>query len=616
MTDAEESVSRRRFLQATGGTAAAVGLAGCTGGNDDAGGGGGGDGTETAATNTTATTDGTTESGGEGTPEGTLNLVNATMDTLDPVAAADTASGEVIQQLYDGLTNYVNGTTAVEPLLAKGFEASDDYTTYTFDLQKGATFHDGSEVTAEDFVYAFERLAGSENSRRSYFILDSLSVEHDTEGEEYKPGSLAVEAVDDYTLKLSLSKPFHATTEMLSYSSFAAVPQGIVGDVEGHDGQVRYEQFATASPTGAGPFEFETWEQGTEAEVSRYDDYYDGDANVERIHWQIISDPNAAYNYGQNRNSDVVSIPTSKYDPSKVQVEETDDKGRKFGTYGPLRNGETAQYMAAPQIGTYYAGFNMQAVPKPVRQAFAYVLNQELMVDQVFKGRGQPAYHLTPPPIFPNQNYEQHAEEYPYGYGESNIEKAKQVMEEAGYGPNDQFELNWTQYDSNTWESMAKILRDQLSAAHVSMSIEKAPFSTLLKRGRNGNLEAYSLGWIADWPAPDNFMQLLNPPQTDTSSSDAIMYTNWSSETGSAAEAAESAYNEIVDNLAPTDAANRARNEATLAMEEANWEDVSVAPVYHSVDERFYYDWLEIEPFGGMGPSRQKYTDARITNGE
>jgi peptide/nickel transport system substrate-binding protein len=313
-----------------------------------------------------------------------------------------------------------------------------------------------------------------------------------------------------------------------------------------------------------------------------------------------------------NRNADVFGIPTSKYDPDDISVEETDETGRKFGTYGPVRNGQTVNYMAAPQIGVYYAGFNMEAVPKPVRKAFAYVLNQQLMVDQVFKGRGQPAYHMTPPPIFPNGNYQQHAEEYPYGT-ETRIEKARQVMEEAGYGPNNQFELQWTQYDSNTWESMAKIIRDQLASAHVKMNIEKAPFSTLLKRGRNGNLEAYSLGWIADWPAPDNFMQLLNPPLTQTGTGDAIVYTNWSSETGSAAGTAEDAYDRITNNLAPTDQAGAARNEATIAMEEANWEDVSILPVYHSIDERFYYDSVDIEPFGGMGPSRQKYNDATVS---
>ena len=489
----KSNMSRRSFLKATGGAASAVAITG----------------TAAAESSETRQDDGS----------GTLNLINATMSTLDPIKATDTASGTVIQQMFDALMNYPDGRIEVEQQLAQSYEISDDFTTYTFQIKEGAPYHgDFGEVTAQDFVYSWERLAASENSRRSYFILDSIGVQHDTDDEDnYVPESLAVEAVDDYTLEFTLEEPFHATLPMLAYTSFAALPEGIVGDIDGYDGEMEYQTFATENPIGAGPFQFEAWQPNDQAEVSRFDDYHGEAASIETINWRVITDANARYTYAMNRNADVFGIPTQFYDPSKVSVEQTDDLGREVGTYGPVRNDATLNYLGVATINAFYIGFNTDAVEKPARQAAAYAMNQQSIIEEIFKGRGQAAYHFTPPNIYPSDPdaYDQHAQEnYPYGYGESQLDQARQVMEEAGYGPDNQYEFTLTHYEgSPTWNSVAKLLRDQLSSAHISMTVESAPFSTLLERGRNGNLQAYTLGWIMDWPAPDNFLQLLNPPR-------------------------------------------------------------------------------------------------------
>lgn len=590
-------VSRRVFLRSTGSVAAATAVAGC--------GGGGESGAATGSEN-----EGTEER--EPDPDATLALINSTMTTLDPVASTDTASGTVIGNVFDGLLNYPDGTAEVEALLAADYGTDDDFTTYTFSLTD-AQFHNGDAVTAADFVYSFYRLAFSDNSRRTRFVLDSLGVTQPEAGE------LGVRAVDETTLEIQLEEPFHAVLEMLAYSAFAAVPEGIVGDIEGYEGEMAYETFAGSEPIGAGPYEFEDWTQGTSADITRFDDYHGGDVSNGGIHWDIIEDDQAAYNHAMNRNADVFGVPTPQYEPSKVSVERTDDRGRKHGTYGELRNGRTANYLAVPEISVFYVGFNTAVVPKPVRRAFAYATDQHLLVDEVFKGRGEPAYHFTPPSIYPGgaEAYEEHARSaYPYGYDEDRLDTARRIMEDAGYGPDNQFRIQWTQYESDTWRQMAGILRDRLASAHIQMEIGQAPFSTLIERGRNGNLEAYTLGWIADWPAPDNFLQLLNPPQTDTSSDAPVSFINWSTDTGGAAERARRAYETVESNPEPTDSAQGTREEAYLEIEGANWEDVGMLPIYHSLGERFWYDWVDIEPTGGMGGSRQKLDDVIVSGHE
>ncbi|NEU59081.1 ABC transporter substrate-binding protein [Halorussus sp. MSC15.2] len=609
MTDTD-NVSRRRFLQATGGAASAVALAGCTGSNDDGG-------KET-------TTNGTTTGGDVDKPgddANVLRLINSTMTTLDPVKSTDSASGTVIQQVFDGLMNYPNGQIDVKGQLAKGHEVSDDYKTYTFKLKEGAKFHDGTEVTADDFVYSFERLAASDNSRRAYFILDSIGVTHETDSDgNYKPGTMGVSAEGDYTLKLELSQPFHATLEMLAYTSFAAVPKGIVGDIDGYDGKMSHKKFATKNPVGAGPFSFDNWESNTEAKVSKFEDYHGSTADVDGIHWNIMSDSEAMYTYGTvNQNADMIhgdQLPTSHYNADKVSVKKTDDQGRKVGTYGKTTSGATMKYTGVSTINEFYIGFNADAVPKPVRKAAAYALNQKEAVEKVFKGRGQESYHFTPPSIYPGgpDAYNKHAKEnYPYGYNETQLKKAKKVMEDAGYGPDNKASFTFTVYQSSsTWPELGKLLRDKLASAHIDMSIQKTPFSTLTKRGRQGNLEAYSLGWIMDYPAPDNFLELLYPPRTDTSKDAPLSYFNWSGT--SASKKAKQAWEKVQNNPKPTESAKKKRNEAYVAMEEANWQDVVLLPAYHEISERFTYDWVDVPRFGAADFSRQMYNNVKLSS--
>jgi peptide/nickel transport system substrate-binding protein len=609
MTDTD-NLSRRRFLQATGGAASAVALAGCTGTDD-------GDGEE-----------GENEQSG-----GQLNLINSTISTLDPVKSTDTAGGAVIQNVFGALMNYPNGEVEVENLLLDDYEVSDDGTTYTLNLKQGVQYHgDHGEVTAGDVVYSWRRLAESKNSRRHYFILDFVGVTHETrtitytdeEGEEHettaaKPDTLGLEVVDDHTIEMQIEEPFHAVFELLAYTSFSVIPEGLVGDIEGYEGDMEHSEFATENPVGTGPFQFDTWESDNEAVVTRYDDYHGDTANVDSIHWNIMSDQDAIYTYGiQNQNADMVTnaqIPTSQYDPSKVSVDETDDVGRKVGTYGPTSSDATMDYTAFATINAFYMGFNTDVVDKPIRKAVAYALNQQEAVEQVFKGRGEKSYHFTPPSIYPGgaTEYTSHAEEnYPYGYDESQLDKAEEVLQEAGYDSDNPASFTFTVYESSDeWADLGKLLRDKLQSVNVEMEIERAPFSTLLQRGRNGELEAYSLGWVMDWPAPDNFLQLLNPPQTDTSQSAPVSYINWSDT--DAAEQATEAWEQVQNNSGPTDEEKEAREEAYVDIEEANWEDVGFLPTYHRLEERFKYEWVDCPRFGGGSTSRQKYNSVTLS---
>ncbi|WEL18643.1 ABC-type dipeptide/oligopeptide/nickel transportsystem, periplasmic component [Halorhabdus sp. SVX81] len=333
-----------------------------------------------------------------------LSRTSGTFSSLDPIASGNTESGRKIMNMFDAPMNYVNGTTEVEPLIVEDYSVSEDLTEYEFTLKEGVEFHgDYGEVTAADVVYSFRRLVESDNSTNTYFPLSVLGIEHETDDDgNVVPGSTAVEATGDYTFTISLASPFGYALEVFAYSAFSVVPEGIVGDIEGHDGEMAWEEFST-SPVGCGPFVFESWQEGNGGEftATAFADYHGETADFD-IHEAIITDDNARYQYLNNENADVAGIPTPQYDPELATEESTTEDGQVRGSYGPLDNGKTVNMSSTPGINTYYIGFHMEKVPKAVRQAMAYVLTREDFVESVFKGRGEAAYHLVPKQVFPD----------------------------------------------------------------------------------------------------------------------------------------------------------------------------------------------------------------------
>lgn len=623
----DSSLSRRKFLTATGGTAAAVAVAGCGQGNGNGGGNGNGNGNGNGDDPTPTEGDGlvyateaqkaqdawekyqnnqapeqeqarteafvaieeavrddmvllplyhrlgerfsydwasvpkrgslgshrqqlqnaTVDTSSDQKSENVLNLRNAPMSSLDPIQSTDTASGIVIQQMYENLTNYKNGIASrLQNQLATEVEVSDDLLTYTFTLKEGVEYHKGGEVTAADFVYSFRRLAESPNSQRANFVLDELGVEHETETvtvtptaedgepseeERLVPGSLAVEATGEYTFEMTLSSPQPFALDIAAYDSFGAIPEGYVGDVEGYEGEVTQDEFSTSVANGCGPFQLGEWVPDDHAQVDRFDNYHGSVAELDSVHWQIISDDNAYWTAINERNLDVFGIPTTFYNPDNVEAEQ-DDLGRDVGTYGPLENGDTVSYLGVPELTVFYVAWNVPQAPKAVRQAVAYVTDHQQLIDEVFKGRGKPAYSFTPPGMWPEgpDGYNEWVENWPYARNETDRESATQVLNEAGFTSDDPFEITLTTYDSEVFQQFGQITRDKLSGTGVSLNLEKAPFNTLISRGQSGELAFYSLGWIWSWVSPAYGLFGFEPQNTDTSTMPAETngyYLDW-----------------------------------------------------------------------------------------
>jgi peptide/nickel transport system substrate-binding protein len=631
-----EDSTRRSFLAAAG-TGVAAALAGCGGNAPD----------ETATESPTDEPEGGSEDTAtdepEGTPQsgGTLQMMaTGSIQTLDPINAKGSGAG--YNQYNQQLMMFPDGEYPPEPALAQDYELSDDGLTYTFTLREDATFHNGDDVTAHDVVYSFRRLAESENSRNQDDIIgETMTIDHEKEADiappedettldDIVPGTLAVEAVDDYTFEMTLRSAFTWTPFQISGGTFAILPEGSVGDIEGYDGEYSYNEFFSTAgdgPTfaGAGAFQVESWSKGDAITLSAFEDYYGTQPSVDEIVYTVVPDGNARLNRFENGNADILEgMPTASFTPSNVSIEETNGS-KKTGTYD--MGDQTVNYGQIPALTTEYLVFNTLEVPIAVRKAFAYALNQHSVAENVYKGTATPAYHIVPPAAYPTfeegvtagETYTRHAEEgyqsnleeaadgYPYGYGETDIESATQVMEDAGYGPDDTFEITATTISGNSaYSRVFTRLQSKLRQAHIEMDITEASFGTIISQAINGSMEVFALGDGMEYPGPENFLRFLFGGNPST------QFTRWGAE--------DSYYDEELrqttmdawqENYAADDATDESQAEAFQTVEEGNWLSMQELPIVNPASQRFWHQGVDVEMYGVM--ENQTFTDLTLS---
>lgn len=540
-------------------------------------------------------------------------MISSSVTGLDPIQERGSTAVEKISQAYETLTHYPNGVPRLEAQLLDSVELSEDLLTYTFTLKEGVSYHDNpvkSELTAQDVKYSWRRIAESDQSNSAAYLLDFLGVEHETdEAGNVVPDSLAIEVIDDYTLSVTLSEANTAALDIVTYSPFSVMPSGLVGDISGYDGEYTPEQINTDVMVGTGPFEFESWETDSVFRMSAFDGYWGDGPYLDSLRWEILNDPSEIWQYGRDQNADIISVIDTEYDPSLVDAETT-ETGRTVGTYGPIENGETLDYTGVSRLRTFYVAFNAPKVPKAVRQAVAYVTNQAEFIDRAFGGRATEAVSLTPPRMWPGgfDAYQTFRDEHPYGRDEVDTDSAQAVLEDAGYTADDPFELTFTTWSNDAFLEYGSMLQDAFSGLGVSVTVEETSFSNVIARGQSGDLAFHSLGLFWEWADPALGFEYLAPENTDT---DDIpeegngFYLNWNAVDSENADKAQTAWDQIQNNLGPD--GEGARNEAYVEMEEARRDDAVLLPLYHPIVESFRYQWVNGPRVGALGDHRQQY---------
>lgn len=417
------------------------------------------------------------------------DALNANPPHLDPVFATDTTSAEVGYQLFETLVA-IDPEGEVYPLLAESWEVKDNGTKFIFHLRKGVKFHatieggkptanGGREVTAHDWVWTFNYITSPEtNSPRAYFI-DMVKGY-----EEYRNGEAdhlaGVKALDDYTLQIETSYPFAPFIQVLTYNTFVVLPK--------EDVLKWGKKEFNFHPVGTGPFKFEKWVQDEKIVLSRNENYWRKDEYgnqlpyLDGIEFRIIVDHTIEY---------------TEYKLGNIYQTYVDDP-----YYEEAKSGKVGQFFERPQMGTYYYGFNTEKPPfndKRVRQAFNYAINRQAMIDLVMNGRATPAKGVLPPGMF---GYNPDLKGYTY-----DPEKAKALLKEAGYGDGLEVTL---QYNTSTGHKrIAEALQAQFAMVGIKVNLKNVDWGVHLDTIERGEVPFFRMGWVVDYPDPDNFLFVL-----------------------------------------------------------------------------------------------------------
>lgn len=312
--------------------------------------------------------------GGSQTPTApTVLRLNAAInpDSMDPALVASRVPGEIVTTLFESLVR-LDDKGEPAPGIAEKWSVSSDGLTYTFNLRKTAKWTDGHPVTAQDFVYSYERslrpATAAPLASNLYYIKNGIPY---NKGELKDATKLGLMAMDDYTFMTTMEAPTAFWVKLTAFFNMLPV----------HKDTVEGKKDWTTKPEtyiSNGPFKLEKWAPNEEISVVRNPDYWNkGEVKLDRITWKMINDSNTAYQSFLAGELDEVAPPPQL-------------------TAQLIKEGKAKVYPAAR---TDFVRVNNTKVPftnAKVRKALAYSLERTPLVDQVLQGQQKPALGFIP----------------------------------------------------------------------------------------------------------------------------------------------------------------------------------------------------------------------------
>ena len=409
-------------------------------------------------------------------------------NALIPSNTTESEGHQVVSSLWTGLVEYAADGAVEYTGVAESIE-SEDRQTWTVTLEDGWTFHDGTPVTAESFVNAWNWAAYSPNAQNaSYFFsnilgYDDLQAPTDEEGNV--TGDPAAEelsglrVIDDQTFEVELAEPFAQFPVTVGYSAFYPLPEAFFEDPEAFGEQ----------PIGNGPFmATEAFVPGQGFTVTRYDDYAGEDtARAESVDFKVYADLNTGLNDVEAGNLDILP-----YLPPDALATAEEVFGDRF--------------LDAPSSGFTYLGFptyDERFADPRVRKAFSMAIDRQAISEAIFAGANEPADSFIAPVVD--------------GYREGvctacelDVDQANALLDEAGFDRSQPVEL-WFNSGAgqDAWvEAVGNQLRENLGVDYrLRGDLDFAQYLPLLNE--QGMTGPFRLSWGMDYPSPQNYLEPL-----------------------------------------------------------------------------------------------------------
>lgn len=404
---------------------------------------------------------------------------------IDPYNAQETEGVQIVANTFDSLVDFDPITSKIGPAVAQEWDSNEDATVWTFTLKKNTKFHNGREVTAADFKYAWERIANPKSDPPSDISYHLSPIKGYDEMQEGTATELTgVRAVDNYTLEVTLQYPFADFEFVVGHPALAPVPRE---EVE-KDPKAFMEK-----PVGNGPFMMaEPWKHDESVRVLRFDDYYGKKALLDEIVFKVFKDEETAFLEFQAGNVDFAEVPSG-------QIEAT---AKDFGR-GKYEAGTGKDLLLGEETATYYINANNEnpVLKNPdLRRAISLAINRDAIAKTVYEGTRKPATGLVPPGVV---GFRRNAGPY----SKYDPDEAKELLEKAGY-PNGQglptIKLSFNSGAGH--EPVMQAVQANLKDIGVNVELQGMEWAQFIDFRQSGSHELARDGWVFDYPIIDNML--------------------------------------------------------------------------------------------------------------
>ena len=401
--------------------------------------------------------------------------------TLDPHLTTDATSAQIIVEVFGGLVT-IDSKLNVVPDLAESWDVSPDGRVYTFRIRPDATFHNDKPVTAEDVRWSLERATDplTEAPNVDQYLGDIVGVKTKIEGDSLEISGVRV--INENTIEITIDESKSFFLAKMTY------PTAFVLDRENIEANPK-NWFR--EPNGTGPFKMTEYKVGETLVLSRHEGYHLGPAKLAEVE-MILSGGTSMLMY-ENDEIDIAGVGLADLDR----------------LLDPTHNLNDQLLRAAPSFSVQYIGLNVNEPPLDdinVRKALNLAIDKNEIATIVLGDQVVPAKGILPPG-FPG--FSTSVSGYAF-----DPERAKQLLLDSKYGGDldNMPPITITtpgSFGANVSLDMEVVLAMWEKNLGIRTEFQQTEFATFLKDLNKRRFQMFDIGWIADYPDPENFLDIL-----------------------------------------------------------------------------------------------------------
>lgn len=419
--------------------------------------------------------------------------VGPSPETIDPALNSAVDGANMIIHAFEGLLKFDRNNNIVGGC-AETWEQSEDGLTWTFHLRDGLKWSDGSELTADDFVYSWKRVADPITAAPyGYDLLNQVvGYEAASKGEI---DELGVSAPDAKTFVVKLTSPCIYFDKIAAFAVLVPVNKAAI-EKAGDAWATKPESYVTD-----GPYYMTEFTDGAQIVFTKNPYYWDA-ANItfDKIVWHLIEDANTSYTaYKEGEIQLIKDVPTEEI-PSLAG---------------------NPEFHVESIMGTYYVTFNTKKAPfedSRVREALSLAIDRAHVANVIMQGTYSPAKNFVGPGVsdaaagssfeaVTSQKYGDHFDTSDYA---ADLAKAKTLLAEAGFPNGKGFpQFEYLTNDSGYHKAVAEYLQSAWAELGLTMTVNIQEWKTVTADRRSGNFDVARNGWVYDWDDPSNMINLL-----------------------------------------------------------------------------------------------------------